>query len=191
MCAAPTRRRPRIGSSSASTRASGPTSATAMSIRASCTRTSRRLRAHPAPTSRTSASGKASRTSSIRFARTRLLRGRSPTARFSRSTSLDSIANVRHRRRLDYSCRLELDHRVEVLEEPDPAAQEPRDDVNLELVEQARGQTLLREGPAARSENVFVPRDLPCLRNGALNAVGDEYERRPTFQDQRLAGVVL
>jgi hypothetical protein len=77
---------------------------------------------------------------------------------------------------------------VEV-EEADAAAEEDRDQVDFDFVEEAGFDELL-DRLAAGDGNVLVARRRAGLLEGALDAVLDEGEGRPSLLDERIAGAV-
>src|SRR6266545_2081818 len=94
---------------------------------------------------------------------------------------------MRDARRLDHPRRLELGRvGAELVEEPDAAAQEHGDEVDLQLVEQPGLQVLLRDVGATRERDVLVPGGRASLLERGFDAVGDEGERGSAFLDDRL-----
>jgi hypothetical protein len=74
---------------------------------------------------------------------------------------------------------LQFDRLVaEVVEQPPARAEQYRRQVQPEFVDEAGGQVLLDDVGAAADSDVLVSGDRPGLRQGAVDAVGDEGERR-------------
>lgn len=65
-----------------------------------------------------------------------------------------------------------------VLEEPSSAVKQHRCERDLQLVDQVAIQELLDDIGAPGNTDVAVARGIPCEREGALRAVGDEVEHR-------------
>ena len=89
---------------------------------------------------------------------------------------------MRDRRRLDHSRQLEIDSRVDLIEEPDAVAQEKRDDVDLKLVEESASQILLREARTTGNEDILVSGDL------VLSSTGEKIHPEGYFQDATVGG---
>jgi hypothetical protein len=82
---------------------------------------------------------------------------------------------VRRRGRGDDLDRLE--HRVaHVLQQPLARAEDDRDDVQVQLVEVARGEELLHRACAARDRDVPAAGRRPRLLQRGVDPVGDERE---------------
>src|SRR5918999_5871285 len=96
------------------------------------------------------------------------------------ASAADAIADMRDAvLPREHPDALELDvPGPEALEEPAALAQQHRDDVDLELLQQARSKRTLR-GAGAVDEDVPVPRRLsrPCHRRRDVRHVG--HERHP------------
>ena len=92
--------------------------------------------------------------------------------------SCDSIAKVR-----DALCRDDADDLEiggldrEVIEEADPLAKKQRHEVDVDLVDEPSIERLLEDGRRADLD-VLLAGSLPRLADGALDAIGDEDERR-------------
>lgn len=68
---------------------------------------------------------------------------------------------------------------VEVLEQPDPVAEEHGDEVKLHLVDQSGLQALLDHVRATHDQDVLPIGSRRRIVNGGLDPVQDEVERRP------------
>src|SRR5215211_31098 len=83
------------------------------------------------------------------------------------------VLEVGDARRLDGPDLLELHIGIpEVVEEASTVAEQHRDDVKLEFVEQTRRQVLLSDVGAAPKHDVLVAGGLPCLFERGLDSVG-------------------
>ena len=78
----------------------------------------------------------------------------------------------------------------EVVEEARTAAEEHRDDVQLELVQQSRGQVLPGDMAAAPQHDVLAAGGLLGLLERGLDSVGDEVERGPSRHLHRITRVM-
>src|SRR5690554_1218293 len=76
------------------------------------------------------------------------------------------------------------------LEEPLPAAEQYRHDVELHLVDQARRQVLVRHVRASAERHVAAAGRAPRQLERRLDAVGDERERGAVVELEALAAVV-
>src|SRR6188508_3287344 len=90
----------------------------------------------------------------------------------------DAVLEVRDTGRLDRPDLLELDVRADAVEESRPAAQENRDDVDLELVHEPGGQVLVDDVRAAADEDVLVAGCLPRLVECGVDSIGHKGEGR-------------
>jgi predicted ester cyclase len=130
---------------------------------------------YPAPESRVSADGGKLR----------------PFTRSCWSTRQDPVLEMGDAGRLDGPHLLESHIRVpEVVEEAGTATEQHRNDVQLELVQQPRGQILLDDLAAAPQHDVFGAGGLLCLFERGLDSVGDEVERRPSLHLDRITRVM-
>ena len=80
--------------------------------------------------------------------------------------------------------------RTHAVEQSDSFAEQHGREVNLQFVEQSRVDELLNGVPSARHVDVRVARGCACLLQGALQAIGDEPERRPSILDQGVSRIV-
>jgi hypothetical protein len=62
--------------------------------------------------------------------------------------------------------------------------------VNLQFVDEACGEVLLRDISSAAERHIFSIGCVPCLLKGRLDAVGDEKECRTSLHGQRFAHVM-
>ena len=69
-----------------------------------------------------------------------------------------------------------------MIEEAHALTQENMGDAHVEFIEQARLQGLLHRAGAMKGD-IFRASDLLCLRDGALNAIGDKVELRLALFD--------
>ena len=76
----------------------------------------------------------------------------------------DAVLEVGHARGLDHAERFELHVLADAREEPRAAAQEDRDDVELDLVHVSRGQVLIDDVGSPADEDVLVAGSFPRLR---------------------------
>src|SRR5262249_28487697 len=97
-----------------------------------------------------------------------------------RASSADAITQVRGVRRLANGRQLEpRPFRTEALEQPRPAAEQHRRDVELELFDEAGGERLVDRVGAACDQHVELGgRCAARPLDGRRDAVGDERERR-------------
>src|ERR671912_986841 len=92
------------------------------------------------------------------------------------------VLEVGHPRRLDGADLLQLHLGVlEVVEEARTVAEQDRNDVELEHVQQSRRQILPGDVAAAPEPDVLAAGGLPCLIERGLDSVGDEVERGPSL----------
>src|SRR5262249_28096760 len=99
------------------------------------------------------------------------------------------VSDVRHAGSLDRLDLLELCV-ARVLEQPSAASEQDRDDRDDELVEQTGCEVLLGDGRPATERALLLPGCSPRLFESGLDPVGDEVERRPALQLQRLPRMV-
>ena len=95
---------------------------------------------------------------------------------------------MRHTRSGDRADRLELHvAAIEIVEEARAAAEEKRNDMNLQFLNEAGREVLLRDIRSAAQRHIFAIRCVPGLLQCRLDAVGDEKECRATLHGQRFA----
>src|SRR4029453_8813802 len=93
------------------------------------------------------------------------------------STRQDPVLEVGDAGGLDGPDLLESHIRVpEIVEEARTATKQHRNDVQLELVQQSRGQVLLSDVAAAPQHDVLAAGGVVCLLERGLDSVGDEME---------------
>src|SRR4029434_1246338 len=103
----------------------------------------------------------------------------------------NAIFEVRDTRPRDRADRLELHFAfIEIVEEADATAKEKRDDVNLQFVDEAGREILLRDFGATAEPNILAIGCLPCPLESGLDAIGDEGECRASLHGQWFAGVM-
>ena len=79
---------------------------------------------------------------------------------------------------------------ADAVEQPLARAEHDRDDVQVQLVEQAGGEVLVDRARAAGDRDVLVAGGRARLLERGLDPVGDEVERRAALHLERLARVV-
>ena len=85
-----------------------------------------------------------------------------------------AVLEVRHSRGLDHAEQFELHVLADAVEEPRASTEEDRDDMELDLVHEPRGQVLVDDVGAPADEDVLVAGGFPRLRERRLDPVGDE-----------------
>src|SRR6266516_8066586 len=111
-------------------------------------------------------------------ATTRPSLNRKVTTRSGRTSLHDAEGKVRHASALDHPRALQVDRPgAEVVEQADAAPEQDGHQVDVDLVEESRSDALLHDARGAHAD-VLVASDRFGLREGALQSVGDERERR-------------
>src|SRR5215471_12519182 len=101
------------------------------------------------------------------------------------------VLDVRDARRLDRAHLLELEGvPLETLEEPFAAAENDRDDRDVDLVDKASREVLIDDGCAPGQRDVLAFGGVLRLTERGLDAVGDEVEGRTALHHEGLARVV-
>ena len=116
-------------------------------------------------------------------------RARRSESRLFRSARGDAVRQVRHSAPLGHRDLLEVGGDVSI-EEPNAGAEEDRHEIEPDLVDEARGESLAGDGRPAGDSDVAAGRRLLRLRDRGLDAVGDERERRPALALERWARVM-
>src|ERR671931_1696498 len=106
-----------------------------------------------------------------------------------RGSANDAVFEMRDAGRLDRTDLLELEVRAEAVEKPCAAAEDERDDVQLELVDEPSREVLVDDAGAAADEHVLAAGRVPCPVERRLDPVGHERERR-VRERERLSLVV-
>ena len=92
---------------------------------------------------------------------------------------------MRHTRPGNRPDRLQLHIAVIDVEEARATTEENRNDVNLQFVDEAGGEILLRDVGSAAKRHILAIRCPPGLLERRLDAVGDEKECRASLHRQR------
>src|SRR6202008_5024068 len=107
----------------------------------------------------------------------------------SRLRPSDAIAHVRRQRRVDDLHRLEAGVR-DAVEDALSAAEQDGGEVEDQLVDHARGERLAHGGSTSGDVDSAVAGGLFRAREGGVEPVGDEVERRSALELDRLVLVV-
>ena len=103
--------------------------------------------------------------------------------------SADAVANVRRTRGVDHLDRLEAGI-LHSVEQALAGAEQNGSDVEHELVDHARGESLPHGGGATGDVDAEVAGRRLRARKGDIEAFGDEVERRPALHRDRIVRVV-
>src|SRR5919109_1955007 len=95
-----------------------------------------------------------------------------------RGSANDAVFEMRDAGRFDCTDLLELEVGAEAVKEPCAAAEDERDDVQLELVDVPSRQVLVDDAGAAADEYILPASRVPGLVERRLDPVGHERERR-------------